>query len=427
MALWGLLTHGTHAGSGDEPHYLAIAHSIAFDGDLDVANNYGPSEPLVGAGVLQPEAHVRTGNDGTARPVHDIGMPLLFAPVVRVLVPLTNLLTRIVPASVMHWTRLTPPILYRHLLSLVMAGLAAVLAGLMFDAFVYLDATPPTAAAMTALLMLSPPLLIFAILFFTELLSALLAFAVLASITFKDARGLGRWWWIGAATGGLFLIHARNVGLMLALTSIALYYSRARARRREAIAFVAGGAVLVGVRTTVNMWFWGELVSGPHAHPGSWPGLLPFFSEMTTRTLALLVDQEYGLLMYAPVYLCVLAGAFAVWTAKRDFTVAAALTTIAYVAFLISPLTNPYGWSGGWSPAARFLTPIVPLLGLVVYRGLRRLPRTVSACVIALQVTISVYIWQHPKLLWNDGDGRAAFCDDIGDRACNHLPSFLRD
>ena len=170
----------------------------------------------------------------------------------------------------------------------------------------------------------------------------------------------------------------------------------------------------------------GALVSGPHAHPGSWPGLLPFFSEMTTRTLGLLVDQEYGLPTYAPVYLCGLASAFAVWTAKRDLTVAATLTTIAYVGFVICPLTNPYGWSGGWSPAARFLTPIAPLLGLFVCSGLRRLPRAVSAFVITLQIIISAYTWQHPKLLWNDGDGRAAFCNVIGDRACDHLPSFLR-
>ena len=64
LVLWGLITHGTHAGTGDEPHYLAIAHSIAFDGDLDLANNYGANEPLVGGGVLQPEAHVRPGVGG---------------------------------------------------------------------------------------------------------------------------------------------------------------------------------------------------------------------------------------------------------------------------------------------------------------------------------------------------------------------------
>ena len=106
LALWGLLTHGTHAGTGDEPHYLAITHSIAFDGDLNLANNYGAAEPLVGGGVLQPEPHVRPGVGGVTRPVHDVGMPLVFAPVVRVLVPVTNLLTRIVPESAMQWARL---------------------------------------------------------------------------------------------------------------------------------------------------------------------------------------------------------------------------------------------------------------------------------------------------------------------------------
>ena len=102
IVLWGLITHGTHAGTGDEPHYLAIAHSIAFDGDLDLANNYGPNEPLVGGGVLQPEGHVRPGIDGVARPVHDIGMPVVFAPFVRLAVPLTHALTRIVPDSTMR-------------------------------------------------------------------------------------------------------------------------------------------------------------------------------------------------------------------------------------------------------------------------------------------------------------------------------------
>ena len=52
LVLAGLITHGTYAGTGDEPHYLAIAHSLAFDGDLDVANNYGASEPLIAGGSL---------------------------------------------------------------------------------------------------------------------------------------------------------------------------------------------------------------------------------------------------------------------------------------------------------------------------------------------------------------------------------------
>ena len=78
----------------------------------------------------------------------------------------------------MRRARLNPPVLYRHLLSLAMIALAAVLAGLMFDALVALGASTRAASGTAALLMLSPPLLIFSVLFFTELLSALLCFLV---------------------------------------------------------------------------------------------------------------------------------------------------------------------------------------------------------------------------------------------------------
>ena len=54
LALWGLITHGTHAGTGDEPHYLAITHSIAFDGDLDLANNYGAASRSSAAACSRP-------------------------------------------------------------------------------------------------------------------------------------------------------------------------------------------------------------------------------------------------------------------------------------------------------------------------------------------------------------------------------------
>ena len=56
----------------------------------------------------------------------------------------------------MRRARLNPPVLYRHLLSLAMIALAAVLAGLMFDALVALGASAGAALGTAALLMLSP-------------------------------------------------------------------------------------------------------------------------------------------------------------------------------------------------------------------------------------------------------------------------------
>ncbi len=426
LVLWGLMTHGNYAGSGDEPHYLAIAHSVAFDGDFDLSNNYGASEPLVGAGVLQPELHVRSGAGGVARPVHDVGMPVLFAPYVRLAVPLTNWLTRAIPESTLQRARLNPPLLYRHFISLGMIVVAVMLARVLFNTLIGLGASPNGALGLTALLGLSPPLLIFSILFFTELLSALLCLFVFTRIVLTDTRGSQRWWWLGCATGLLFLVHARNIGLMLPLAALAMVQLRAPARRAESRAFALGLAVLLAVRTAVNYAFWGEWISNPHARLGDWPGVWGLLSESATRLAGLLVDQEFGLLIYAPIYVLALVG-LGVWLRARA-TLARAIIVVAgaYLALVVCPITNVHGWTGGWSPAARFLTPLTPLLSLCVLAGLRAVPKAIAIGAIALQVIISAYVWQHPKVLWNDGDGRAAICDAIGERVCRWLPSVSK-
>ena len=65
--------------TGDEPHYLLAAHSLAFDGDLDLKNNYlnGDHRPFY-FGFLDP--HIKEQPDGKWLLAHDIGLPLLMAP-----------------------------------------------------------------------------------------------------------------------------------------------------------------------------------------------------------------------------------------------------------------------------------------------------------------------------------------------------------
>ena len=175
-----------------------------------------------------------------------------------------------------------------------MIALAAILAGLLFDALVTLGASAGAAAGTAALLMLSPPLLIFSVLFFTELLSALVCFAIFYGICLRESRGAARWWWLGCAAGFLFLLHAKNVGLVIPLTALAVYRLRDPLRRREAVAFVAGTALLVAVRVAVNYVFWGEFLSGPHARFGEWPGWASLIGEMATRLAGLLSIRNSG-------------------------------------------------------------------------------------------------------------------------------------
>jgi hypothetical protein len=69
------------------------------------------------------------------------------------------------------------------------------------------------------------------------------------------------------------------------------------------------------------------------------------------------------------------------------------------------------------------MVPIVPLLALGLASAVRQLPRNVLAAIVIVQVMLNLYFWQHPKNLWNDGDGRAAICQRGGFRGCEYLPS----
>ena len=421
LVLLGLLTHGTFAGSGDEPHYLAIAHSVAFDHDLDLANNYGANEPLIGGGGLAPESHLHAGVGGVMRPVHDVGMPLVFAPVVRILRPLAAWLSTTLPESFLRRVRVTPTVLYRHLVSMVMVLLTVWLAGMLFDAFVRLGTPPRTAAWIAALVILSPPLLIFSILFFTELPAAALTFYVFRRTVLAPATTVAGWVVAGAVTGFLFLLHARNAGLVAPLLVLGLSAAWREKRAVHAAAFVAAAAVLLALRTAINHSFWGTWLTTPHAALGSGSDVVWTIRTMALRLTGMLVDQEFGLLIYAPFLLLVPLGL--VRMRERPVARAVMFVSVCYVALMLWPVTNVHGWQGGWNPAARFVLPVVPLLALALPSALGAAPRALVILLLVVQAGLDAYMWQHPKDLWNDGDGVAAVCSRVGPEWCRWLPA----
>jgi hypothetical protein len=423
LVLAGLLTHSTYAGSGDEPHYLAITHSLAFDFDLDLSNNYGASEPLIADGKLDPERHTPRGVDGVPRPIHDIGMPLAFAPYVRIARPAASWSASHLSPAMMARMRITPTVLYRHTISAAMIVVAAGLAVLMFDLFTATGSTPRIAFWTALLISLSPPLLILGILFFTEVMSALLCLWIFRQVVLHSDAGASRWTIAGAAAGFMLLVHIRNVGIVVMLVGLAAMRLR-HARLGARAGFVLSLAACVAIRTALNYRFWGSLVTGPHAHGGGWPGAPEAARVVSTRLAGLFLDQEFGLLIYAPVFLLAVVG-FIALARTRPAIMRAALAIIAcYLLTIVLPMTNVQGWTGGWSPAARFLAPVVPLLGIGVAAAIPVVPRALLVALVALQITIDAYAWQHPKNLWNDGDGVAAVCARGGLTVCRFLPSF---
>lgn len=415
LVMWGLLTHGTFAGTGDEPHYAMIAHSLAFDRDLDLANNYADPSNLISHGTLAPELHARPGKDGRLRPAHDIGMPLIFASYFGAAHVAAQRASASLPPALMKRARLTDTVLLRHTLSLAMAVILAWIALQMFDIALALGATPGRAAGCALLLALSPPLLAHGFLFFTEIVSAALALWVFRRARMRDFGGANPIL-VGAVTGLLMLVHARNAGLVAGLSVVALFSLRDSARRSRLMPlFLCGLAALLLARTAVTYHLWGTFVTTPHAHVGASAGMAASSAESAGRLFGWLFDQEHGLLFYAPIYLLAPAGFSVLWHRHRTLALQAAGVIALYVTVMALPSINPHGWRGGWSPAARFLVPVVPLLVYPLVAWAVAAPR--SALLVGLgviQIGLNAVVWQNPKLLWNEGDGSSALLTYIG-------------
>ena len=303
----------------------------------------------------------------------------------------------------------------RHLMSLAMIALTASIGVALFDLFVAFWGAPRRAAIWATLLMLSPPILSHAFLFFTEILSALVVLVVLArlrtSIQSPWAVTL-----LGATIGALMLIHARNVGLVIALGILGVYrLSGGPAPWCSCARLVAGIALSVAVRVSVTYHFWGSYITTPHARLGEFAGPGPTAIETVTRILGWLFDQEHGLLLYAPIYLVAPLGWWVLWKRNRELCWQVSVIVGIYIGLMALPMVNVHGWRGGWTPAGRFLVPVAPLLGVFVFAAVMALPRGLWAirAVVLLQAVIGTYLWQNPKLLWNDGDGTSSFLTDM--------------
>jgi hypothetical protein len=437
LVLWGLITHGTYAGTGDEPHYQIMAHSLAFDRDLDLTNDYGDLTNRSLGGRFAPGAHILPGKDGRLRPVHDIGMPLLFTPYYAAAYMVTDWVVTHVPAAWLDRARLNFNVVLRHLMSFAMIGLTAAIAVRLLGIFSVLAGAGRRAFAWALLMVLSPPLMSHSFLFFTEIASAFIALHVFMWLRGTMARGPAAHSRLkaslaGAATGFLLLLHARNAGLIAGLLIVALRCLRRAATfsqrpdRGVLAAFIGGALVLFAVRTGVTYHFWGTWLTTPHARLGAVSGLPPMAGESITRIVGWLFDQEHGLLAYAPIYLLAPAGWFALRRRDRELCTDITILVAAYVAVMTMPILNAHGWRGGWTPAARFLVPVAPFLAILAFSAvarLRRLPVIVLA-IVTLQVCLDAILWQYPGLLWNDGTGSSALLKFL-DRGTGQLSSYV--
>jgi hypothetical protein len=393
LVTWGLTTHGKYSVTGDEPHYLMVAQSLLADHDLDVANNYAANDGAAfGASGVKPEQHIRQNNQGRTLPVHDIGVPIVLAPVLAAAKAVSSL-----PGdATLRRFRMNRGLFAYSLVSLFIIGMSTCAAAMTMRALHAAGASETASAVIVGVAWLSPPVLSNAFLVFPEPLALL----VTAGVVFACCRPGDGWEWRDsvavAALGAMPWLHRKFAVYAMALLAILLWRRATALRALSAPAKVRIAMLFAVLPIAMMAWTfkeWGN-VAGPLALDG-----LPLSSSVFARGAAgLLVDRENGLIWWAPVY-AILPAAF--WIRRGDLW-----PWVIVILALVIPCAAHDQWWAGFSPAGRFLVPLVPIFCLCGVELARRRALQVAAGVLLLpQLLLTAYAWNHPRLLWPQGDG----------------------
>lgn len=355
---------------GDEPHYLMVADSILRDHDVSLERDYAEGRYRVfHPGDLAPHYRVR-GRHGEIFSLHAVGLSILILPAYA---------AGGYPA-VSFFMALLAALLAREVRELVRAwGLG--------------DASAEAAGWAVAL---SPPLLHFAGLVFTEVPAALaVAVALRRGRDLSSPRVLDATL-LGAALAVLPWLNVRYA----VLAGVLFLFAVAGRPTSRAL----GVLLAFGVLTAVGLAAYHEALYGfldPRRVYGRRPEIS--LALLPEGLPGLLLDQEFGLLVYAPVFVLVGPGFARLWRRdRRGALVAAGLIAATLLMAGSWPM-----WRGGWNPPARFLMPVVPALALGLAASFQRGLGSASALLLGWSVWTGLAGGMEPRLVHRDRDGTA--------------------
>ncbi|HEV8254361.1 MAG TPA: hypothetical protein VGQ78_06375 [Vicinamibacteria bacterium] len=316
---------------GDEPHYLMVADSLLRDHDVSLERDYAEGryrsfhpEPLA------PHYRVR-GKAGEIFSLHAVGLSVFILP--------AYALGGYAGAS-------------------LLLALAGALTAREMRALVREVHGDTLAERVGWLLALSPPLIHYAGLIFTEVPAALLVAVALRHGA--TARGPRSALAFGLAVAALPWLNVRYAAFAVVLVLFAL---DTRPRPRLAALLLAPVAISALGLAAYHFHLYGFF--DPRRVYGRRPELS--LAILPEGLPGLLFDQEFGLLVYAPVFVLAVPGMAALYRRDRR----RALICIALIVIALLTAGSWPMWRGGFNPPGRFLVPVLPALALPTAAALR--------------------------------------------------------
>lgn len=402
LAPW---TTGQRQPDGDEPFYLLVTHSLAYDLDADLTNDYAEeSWRAFMERPLEPQFGDPVGPGGELYSRHNELLPLALAPAYRVAGKAGALV--------------------------MMAALTALLAWLALRlAAAYFPQQPGPALVAWALLALTPPLLLYSSQVWAEVPAALLAAVALDRILQLRHRKPGAWELaLGIALPLVLLPILKIRFMLLALPLLLLAWLYGRGLRKRLVPL----GILLGVVGLAILWFNQQRFGNPlkihtveelalHERHGA---------DYLEGALGLFFDSAFGLFWAAPIWLLVVPAV--IWLARRREILGRDLVITALPFLLV---VTPRGeWYGGWSPPFRYGLFMLPLLALALIPLLAR-RRSAGArgllAALAVLTTAATVLWLAvPGWTYNFADGRTYLLDHLarmtGSDVARFFPSSVR-
>ena len=323
----GRFIPGPAGPQGDEPHYLLIAESLLQDGDVDLMNQFETRAfSKFTSASLEPHAAPRS-HKGKLYAIHTPGLPALIAP----------------GYALFGYAGA------RAVVSLVMAGVVALL---FFAARQTLGGE--AAACVFVFATFASPLPIYANSLFPDSVATLALAATFAAMVGESAglNGLA-----SLSIASLPWLHPRFLPLAAFLTGALILRRGASAR---SVGVFAGPLVfsIAGLLAHFQSLFGSASISaayGPNFASDVSIARIPWGAS------ALVLDRQFGLLLFSPFLLLGLPGLMTWWTQDRrmSWLLAGAVGAFAATGGAFSM------WWGGASPPARFLAGATPALLLI--------------------------------------------------------------